>query len=41
MERIADPVFVSALLSLVLSIRNKLVALGLHVRTTFNPQSQR
>lgn len=28
MERIADPVFVSALLSLVLSIRNKLVALG-------------
>jgi len=34
MERIADPVFVSALLSLVLSIRNKLVTLGFsHVCT--------
>ncbi|TFK43512.1 hypothetical protein BDQ12DRAFT_622506 [Crucibulum laeve] len=28
MERIADPMFISALLSLVLSIRNKLAALG-------------
>ena len=35
MERIADPVFVSAILSLVLSVRNKLVTLGFSHVCTF------